>query len=57
MTETWPTPIVRDFETFTAGIDDPSVYLSQAKKALNRQTLHALDQKMETFVPNLRKTG
>jgi len=48
ITETWPTPIVRDFGLFLEAAGAPSAYVTAAKQALDRKTLHALDQQMQT---------
>ncbi|MBL7219026.1 MAG: plasmid pRiA4b ORF-3 family protein [Phycisphaerae bacterium] len=48
-TETWPSPIVRDFDLFLEAIEAPSAYLTAAKRTLDRKTLHALDGQMLTF--------
>ncbi len=44
-----PTSIVADFDKFLVHIQAPSSYLTKAWKWLNRATLHALNQEMETF--------
>jgi len=49
ITETWPTPIVRDFGLFLEAAEAPSAYLTVAKRTLDRKTLHALDGRMLTF--------
>jgi hypothetical protein len=49
VTDTSPTPIVADFDTFLAGIETPDAYLTKAKLKLDRATLHTLDTQMRTF--------
>ncbi|HEY3319787.1 MAG TPA: hypothetical protein VGP72_04850 [Planctomycetota bacterium] len=52
LTADFPTPIVADFETFLAGVEQPTAYLTKAKLTLDRATLHALDGQMRTFRTN-----
>ena len=48
ITEDEPTPVVRDFDTFLDAVEAPSAYLTKAKRALDRATLHALNGLMRT---------
>ena len=49
ITETFPTPIVADFEAFLTGVEAHGAYLTKAKLTLDRATLYALDAQMRTF--------
>ena len=52
ITEEWPTPIVKDFDHFLDSAQAKSAYLTKAKQVLDRKTLYALNQKMQTFQTN-----
>lgn len=49
ITDALPTPIVADFDTFLAGIDNKATYLTEGLQTLDRATLYALDAKMQTY--------
>ncbi len=49
ITEDWPTPIVRDFDVFLDAAAQPTAFLTQAKRTLDRASLHAANARMLTF--------
>ena len=48
ITQDSPTPLVRDFERFLDAAAGPAAYVTPSKRALDRATLHALNQEMRT---------
>ena len=49
ITEEWPTPIVRDFDVFLDAVAQPTAFLTQAKRTLDRASLYAANANVLTF--------